>query len=282
MIPLITVVIPVFNAEAFISDAINSVLNQTFENFELLLMDDGSTDNSRKIINSYNDNRMSYFACKHDFIETHRRGYEMARGKYIAQLDHDDIMMPERLRLQFEFMESNPQIAACGGYMQRFGKYQNRVFMPLEHEEIVLSMITYMPVCNSTGFFRKEFLLQHGIKHQRGYSYAADFKFWVDIARKGKLKNIPEILTKYRTYDAQTSLAHRPASKKASYIIQQEMIEHLLSGIETENAIGNAVHSRLLPSLRKLKERNYFSPDVYFSYMHELMTGLYQKRILNI
>ena len=160
MLP-ISVVIPVYNAEKFIKETIDSVLNQTFSDFEFIIVDDTSTDRSKEIILSYNDSRIKYFLCKHDFVGTHRKGYHLAAGKYIAHLDHDDIMTPERLQMQFDFMESNPDIDACGGYMTSFGK-ENRLMTTdfFTHEDMSILMILGMPSYNSSGFFKREFLIK--------------------------------------------------------------------------------------------------------------------------
>lgn len=112
----ISVVIPVYNEEEFLNETINSVLKQTFGDFELIIVDDSSTDHSKDIILSYDDPRIRYVLCKHDFIGTYRKGYQLASGKYIAHLDHDDKMVPDRLQKQYNFMESRPDIDACDGY----------------------------------------------------------------------------------------------------------------------------------------------------------------------
>jgi glycosyltransferase involved in cell wall biosynthesis len=134
----ITVLIPVYNAGNFIRETIDSVLCQTFQDFELLTMDDGSTDNSADIIRSYSDSRIKYVSCPHDFVSTLNKGLDMAQGKYIALLDHDDMMMPERLQTQFDYMEANPDIAACGAYMQTFGNTYYTMTYPAEHDDIFL------------------------------------------------------------------------------------------------------------------------------------------------
>jgi glycosyltransferase involved in cell wall biosynthesis len=119
----ISVIIPIYNAELFLNETIDSVLSQTFSDFELLALDDGSIDNSAEIIKSYNDPRIRYVECTHDFIGTLNKGLSLSQGKYIAQIDHDDMMMPYRLQTQYDFMEENPDIVACGGYMISFERY---------------------------------------------------------------------------------------------------------------------------------------------------------------
>ena len=131
--PLVSVVIPIYNTESFLRETIDSVLCQTLSDFELILLDDGSTDHCVDIIRSYHDSRIRFIPCPHDFIGTLNRGYSEAKGKYIAQMDSDDLMMPKRLQIQYDFMEKNPHIAACGGWMRSCGERAYPICMPEIH-----------------------------------------------------------------------------------------------------------------------------------------------------
>ena len=270
----ISVIIPVYNAESFLAESIESVLNQSFSDFELLIMDDGSSDRSEEIIKSYDDKRIRYFPCKHDFIATRNKGKKLAQGKYIAQLDHDDIMMPDRLQIQYDFMEAHPDIAACGGYIECFGKYSRILQLPLEQNELLPLTITFVPIHNSSGFIRREFLIKHKIRHRRGYSFAEDFKFWTDIIKIGKLANIPEVLIRHRTSDQQTSIKYRKESIEASNRIQLDMIDYFLTLINKDDSYGKAVFHQLMPAIIKMSEADFFSGPVLFNFMHEVITGL--------
>ncbi|SVC41049.1 uncharacterized protein METZ01_LOCUS293903, partial [marine metagenome] len=111
-LPLITVLMPVYNGAKYLNEAIDSILNQTFQNFEFIIIDDGSTDDSVKIIKSYDDNRIRLVENRNNLgqSETLNKGLSLTRGKYIARMDQDDISMPERLKKQFEFMENNSDV----------------------------------------------------------------------------------------------------------------------------------------------------------------------------
>ena len=278
----ISVIIPVFNAESFLAESIESVLNQSFSDFELLLMDDGSTDRSEEIVKSYDDKRIRYYPCKHDFIETRNKGKQLAKGKYIAQLDHDDIMMPDRLQIQYDFMEDHTDIAACGGYIECFGKYSRVLRLPLEHGELLPFTITFVPIHNSSGFIRREFLIKHKIRHRRGYSFAEDFKFWTDIIKIGKLANIPEILIRHRTSDEQTSIKYRKESLEASNRIQLDMIDYFLALINKDDPYGKAVLRQLIPAIQKMGEADFFSGTVLFNFMYEVIRGLIKNGTIKI
>lgn len=279
----ISVIIPVYNAETFLSDTINSVLCQTFMNYELLLLDDESTDNSSIIIKEYNDSRIKYIHCLHNFIQTLNAGLCLAKGKYIALLDHDDLMMPNRLQTQFDFMEANPDIAACGGYMHSFGLHSTRMEVPLIYTEIVFGMVLGNPILNPTGFIRKEILISNNIYYQKGYSFAADFKFWSDVVKVGKVVNIPQILTLYRTSNIQTSVRYRKKSKKGAHKIQFEIVNYLLSLSKTnDNKLSDMLNEKLIPALNDLSDFSFFSAEIIFPFMYELIVGLYREGALDI
>ncbi len=267
----VSVVVPVYNAEEFIKETIESVLGQTFTDFELLLLDDGSTDQSVDIIRSFDDSRIKYVICEHDFIGTHRTGYKMAKGKYIAHLDHDDLMVKDRLQIQFDLLESNPGIAACGGYMQQFGKHTDMRLYPLNYVEILLNMIKWMAFANSTGFIRRDFLLKNNIQHSRGFSYAADYKFWTDIVKSGTIVNIPKTLNLYRTSDNQASVKYFPESYEASIRIQYEMLEFFLSLLKDHHHPLSIIDEKLIPSINDISKLGFPSQRSFFQFMYELI-----------
>ena len=113
--PLISVILPAYNAERFLEEAIDSILAQTYKNFELIVLNDGSTDRTEEIILSYNDPRIRYIKNESNLklIKTLNKGIALARGKYIARMDADDISLPTRFEKEIEFMEIHPDIGVC-------------------------------------------------------------------------------------------------------------------------------------------------------------------------
>jgi glycosyltransferase involved in cell wall biosynthesis len=273
----ISILMPVYNTEAFIRETIDSILNQTFPDFELLAMDDGSTDRSAEIIRSYSDPRIRYVSCSHNFIATLNKGIETAQGRYIARMDADDIMTPERLQTQFDYMESNPHIAACGAYMQTFGYDSGTITAPIEHEDIIQQMLIGDPIANPTGFIRKDVLIEHNIRYQEGYSFADDYKFWTEIAKVGKLSNIPKILVKYRKHNQQVTVTHNRQIIEATSVIQNEMLQYFLAAFSPSEELGIIVAEKVLPGIKLFNERGFFSEELYFKFMYELIHGLRQR-----
>ena len=273
----ITVLIPIYNAESFLKETIDSVLSQTFSNFDLFAMDDGSTDNSPAIVKSYNDPRVKYIRCTHDFIGTLNKGIELSESKYIALLDHDDIMLPYRLQVQYVFMETHPEIAVCGGFMQNFGLQTNIQMVPLSHPDIIQNMLQFSPILNPTGFIRRKVLVDNDIKYKRGYSFSTDYKLWSDIAKIGKLATIPKILTRYRIHKKQTSNLYHDQCLKGRMKVKMEILSYFLSHLKKDHEIAYVVEQKLMPFIEGLQKLGFFSENVYSVFIYSLITGLLKK-----
>lgn len=282
--PAISVLIPVYNSEAFIRETIDSVLSQTFNDFELLLMDDASYDTTADIIKTYGDPRIRYELCSHDFVETFNRGIDIAQGKYVALLDHDDMMVPRRLQMQYDLMESRPDIVACGGIMRTFGQVSKDCVPKFEYDQIILEYLRRRtgPVFNPTCIFRKEIINKYNIRYRRGYHFAVDTKFWTDVVKIGKIENIPEILVWYRTSEMQTSQVTFSESLKTAHVIYQEFINYLISKLDDNEEIKHKLTKKFMPAMEALTELSVFSSDVYFLFMRDVIDGLYQNGFLNL
>jgi glycosyltransferase involved in cell wall biosynthesis len=247
-------------------------------------MDDGSTDRTAEIIRSYTDPRIRDELCLHDFVGTVNRGFDRAQGKYIALLDHDDIMVPHRLQKQFDFMEAHPDIVACGGWMKEFGISTKDWKSVTEYQEIIIEFIERVKIylCNPTVFIRKASINQYSIRYKNGYGYAADIKFWLDLIKIGKVVNLPEVLVWYRTSESQTSKRTASESQKSTEVIFHELVDYLLSKLDDKEEIKLLLVHKLMPAMKKLNEYSLFSNRIYFFFMREIIEGLYKNGFLNI
>lgn len=118
--PEISILLCAYNAEVYIAKAVESTLRQTFRDFELIIIDDGSTDGTLDIIKSYQDTRITVVEDHHDYIHSLNRGLRICRGRYIARMDADDIMEPTRLETQVALMDAHPEIAVCTSWAMAF------------------------------------------------------------------------------------------------------------------------------------------------------------------
>ena len=227
--PLISILMPIFNASAFLHEALESVMRQTYTNFELLVVDDGSTDDSVAIVKCFKDERIRVISNLHDFIVSLNIGINESTGKYIARMDADDIMLPHRLQTQFDFMEAHPDIDICGSYAASFGDMNGIMQRPTDHAEIISTMLLMNPLLHSTVMIRRSVFLQSGCRYHSGYPCAEDYKLWTDLSLKGfKFANIPEPLIRYRISPQQVTRTSADEMRNSSVRIGLEYAQGVM------------------------------------------------------
>jgi len=220
--PAISVLMSAYNAEKYISESIESILNQTFNDFEFIIINDGSTDNTEKIIKSYNDKRIKYISQENIGVsKSLNRGLKIATGKYIAKLDADDVSYPERLEEQFKFMENNPTYVVCGCYADVIDESGNYIYVynniPSYDEDIRKTMNYKNCFIHSSTFYRREIALSIGGYYEPIRQYFEDYMFFYQILKEGKGYNIKKPLIKYRI--APDSITSRYKNKKYKQLI---------------------------------------------------------------
>lgn len=244
----VTVLMPVYNAGPFIGEAIRSVLAQDFVLFELLIINDGSTDNTGEIITSFADSRIRVISQENQGISTAlNMGLAEAKGEYIARFDADDICMPHRLNVQAAFLDQHPEHFICGSdaaYITEDGRHLFD-FCCAGHtnEEIVKNIYTVCPLIHSAAMFRKEVVIAAGGYPLHAHSFE-DHLLWVQLKDKGMFANIPEPLVKIRFSASSFTMDEKWRGKKfrelKQMILQKGMAteeegEQLLSIIRQQN-----------------------------------------------
>lgn len=230
--PAISVVLPAYNASKYIGEAIDSIIRQSFRDFECLIIDDGSTDDTIDIVRSYNDERIVLIKNDHDFVASLNLGLSKARGKYIARMDADDIMHPDRLRIQHSIMEEETSIAVCGTWMQHIGKNIAPGSMARSAtgvvEDPILQFLNGNFVFHPTVMMRADFLRAYELKYEN-YAYAEDLKLWIEIAKLGGIFYIEsQPLLLYRISETQVSNQKREEQRATTMQILFELLEWLL------------------------------------------------------
>jgi len=202
---MISVLMPVFNAEKYLREAIESILNQSYTDFEFLIINDGSTDETENIILSYNDSRIIYVKNEHNLqiIKTLNKGIKLAKGEYIARMDADDISLPKRLKIQYNFMEAHKNIDICGTWIKTFGVTRQIWKYPINHEEIKANLLLNSALAHPSVIIRKAVFDKFIYKDE--FNYAEDYALWVEAINIYKFHNIPKILLKYRLHINQTN-----------------------------------------------------------------------------
>jgi len=235
--PSISVLMPVYNAAPYLKEAIDSILSQTFSDFEFLIINDGSTDNSEEIILSYNDTRIRYVKNEQNIklIATLNRGIALCKGEYIARMDADDVSLPTRLETQFTFMESHPDVALCGSWFVSLDNDHNISKYKPTHNEIMFQMLFQCHLCHPSLMLRRKNILYFDLKFDINFSHAEDYDFFVRIGRHFQLANIQEVLLKYRIHEGSVSAKHKSIQIENSIKIKQREFHNI--GIEINNIL---------------------------------------------
>jgi len=208
--PNISVILPVYNGLPYLRDAVNSILTQSIHDFELIIINDGSTDDSEVIIKNINDPRVHYVIQSNQGLAvTLNKSVQLAKGKFIARLDQDDFMLQSRIAKQVEYLESHPDCAMVGTWSEIWvgNKPTDRKHKhPTSHEALQLELLFDNPFVHSSVMMRADVLRELG-----GYSEdklrqpPEDYELWSRISRKYRVANIPEVLTVYREVEGSMS-----------------------------------------------------------------------------
>lgn len=214
--PVVSVVMSVYNGARYLVDAIESILAQEFADFELLLIDDASSDDSPQIINAYSarDPRIRPISNGENIGLTRslNKGLTLARGMFLARLDADDLALPTRFGRQVAFLNTHPSIGLVGsGYelIDESNTIIGRVSPPETHVEINWRLLWDNPIGHSTVMFRRALMERYGLAYDESLRYAQDYDLWVRLATHTYLANIPDALVRYRTHTESITTAHR-------------------------------------------------------------------------
>lgn len=201
--PKVTVLMPVYNAEKYVGEAIESILNQTFRDFEFLIINDGSTDNSLGIIESYKDLRIKLVNNEKNLGLSHtlNKGIDLSEGEYIARMDADDISLPVRLEKQINFMDSHLEIGICGTWIEGFGDPELCGVWKAkkEHNELFCNLMFGSSFAHPSVMMRKTILMEYNaLRYEHDYCPCEDYRLWYLLLSKTQGTNLQECLLLYR------------------------------------------------------------------------------------
>lgn len=234
--PFISVILPVFNAEQFVGQAIESILQQTFDDFELIAIDDGSTDHSLKILNKYAsaDRRIKIISREHQgLVVSLNQGVDLARGQWIARMDADDISLPQRFERQLKWIEQTGA-DICGSWMQLFGTADKRVIKhPQTEEAIKMKLIFGTPLGHSSVIMKTELIKQ--LRYNKAWKACEDYDLWERVAHtEWRMTNVPEILLLIRQHKAQISTTKFLLQHQGSQKIRRRYLEYIFDLMKLE------------------------------------------------
>lgn len=238
--PLITVIMPTYNTPIdFLSQAVNSILQQTYSNIEFIIIDDCSNDGGEtiKYLKSINDRRILIVQNSFNIGITAslNKGLELATGKYIARMDSDDISLPNRLAIQFNYMESHPNVIVLGTGIKAFGDSSYDLIRTIPEREYYRCSLLFgntFAISHPTALFRASLILKNEIKYDSSLPTAQDYDMWNQCCNYGELFIIPEVLLYYRVHKLQISNAKRQLQKDCTKKIQGKILKNIYSDID--------------------------------------------------
>jgi len=262
--PDISVIMPAYNAEKYIAESIESILNQTFQNFELIILDDASSDKTKEIVLSYaqNDNRIVYVEkqSNHGPATLRNEGIQLAKGNFIALNDADDISETTRFEKQIAVFNSQPNVAVCGSWIVNFGEnMESYVFeAPQNPIEIKLTFLSYDCLANSTAMFRKSCV--ENLQYQKEYVPAEDYKLWSEVIVKHDFFIIQEPLLHYRQHENNISKTKADNIAISDLKIKTELFKNIFDLKDNEFDYKVLVDFfEILANRKKLRKKQIFA-----------------------
>jgi len=245
--PIVSVVFPIYNSALHLRKSIESLLSQTYKNFEIIAINDGSTDTSRDILLSYKDQRIKYFEHMQNqgLVATLNEGFALTKGKYIARMDPDDYCQKDRLEKQVKYLDGHPDISILGSWIQNFGLYTYLWRVHQTSKFITTKLLFETSVAHPSVMMRRESVLATGIKFEEKYHGAEDFMFWSKLSEGGlKFANIPQALLNYRTHPSQVGEAEKSRQQRSSLLVRLYNIHRLgLKPTSTEKEVHQKLSS---------------------------------------
>ncbi|MET4083349.1 glycosyltransferase involved in cell wall biosynthesis [Pedobacter sp. UYP30] len=269
--PQTTILLPTYNCAKYILKTVESVLNQSYSNYELLIIDDGSTDNTEEIVKSISDKRIVYLKNSKNLgiVKTLNKGIKLAKGKYIARMDADDIMLGNRLQEQINFLEVNPEHGMVGSWYQIMdvgGKIRSTLKTTLTHEDIKLALLFGNQFAHPAVTIRTD--LVRKLKYSQEFLYTEDYDLWCRMAEVSKLANLPKIHLSYRWY-ANNSCSRNQRELKANVVklLSRELdkyeIEHSTEELMLHAAICFNYGKRFFNSEDRFSQLNRWLDKVF-------------------
>ena len=252
---LISVLMPVYNTkEEYLRASIESILNQTFKNFEFIIVNDGSTNNVEEVILSYKDDRIKYFKQENQgIVGALNNAWSKASGKYIARMDSDDIAYPERFAKQIKFLEENPEYSLIGSWAKIIPA-KNIIKLPQDIK--IMDLLADCMFVHPSIMFNKADFEKFNIRYESGFDYVEDYCFYARAIKCLKMTNLQEVLLDYRVYPENSSSKNRNVRIKSSFKVQDIILETLSNDKNLQEKILNLAYL-------KKRKRNKFTESIF-------------------
>lgn len=275
----ISAVLTMHNEELYLEQCIDSVLAQDHDNFEFIIVDDGSTDRSREIVESYHDNRIQLYRNHQDYIQSLNLGISKASGKYIAHVDADDIICKSRFSEQIYYMEQHRDVDISGAFMESFGRLNIDYTAPTDNLHIISDLLWGVQIFHPVMMFRTSSLVSRRMKEQL-YNpqcpLCEDYDLLVSCALQGmSFGNVPQKLVRYRLSEKQLTYAKAKQVKFYMLQVRRKYYDYIVSALLNYNSESytSAIQSLSDRYIRKeIKKNDYLKSisNLYYQYLTEV------------
>lgn len=275
--PTVSIVMSVYNSENYLKEAIDSILNQTYNNYEFIIIDDASTDSSLDIVKSYNDKRIVLIINEVNIglAASLNKGIGMAKGKYIARMDSDDISKNYRIYEQVKYLETHQDVLCYGSWARYFGDNMPRSLrlkhslhlydtfrVPLKHEDIKASLIFWTPFVHPTVMFNTQLLKKYNLLYNPSYRKAQDYELWSRLCFVGKCANTSKQLLNYRLTSGSAGAKSHIEQQNARKTVVKNIIRKIIGRDPKEQELD--IHIRVIER-EPFNEQEFSSVRNWFS-----------------
>ena len=242
--PLISVIMPAYNSQQYLEEAIESVLHQTYRHLELFIMDDSSSDETVSIAKKFEDKRIRLFLSNKNKGQSFQlnKGIASAEGDYISIMHADDVMHPDKLEQQLIFFKNNPLTDVCGCFVQLIGEKSAIWTYPENDRACKDTLLTSVPFAHPAVMIKKAVLKNIHPVYTPGMEAAEDYDLWVRLADRATFGNVQKVLLKYRLHPAQLSVIKKKEEEKNVDNIRMKIISGLFK-IQNEKDVVNCFNA---------------------------------------
>lgn len=243
---MITVLMPLYNGASYVCQAVESILNQSYRNFEFLIIDDGSTDAGPDIVTAMRDERIVLLRNPSNVgvAATLNHGLDVARGRYIARMDADDISLPDRLERQVRFMDEHPDVGISGGWVRCFGgsELPCTCRVPGESREVAAYSLFENPLWHMAVIMRRDVLNYYSLRYNPDFSRSEDYDLWIRAGRFFPLANLERVLVRVRrTKGSATRANWNEVTRQTEVLLGRQLSNFGMSFTEEEVAFHHRV-----------------------------------------
>lgn len=286
--PRVSILMPVYNVAPYLREAMDSILAQTFQDFELIVLDDCSPDNSAEILDTYTDERIVRYRGEKNMGLSNvlNVGMQLARGEFIARMDSDDLSTHERLAVQVAYLEAHPEVDLCSCGMELFGAKQETWVRETNVEDVKITALFHSPILHASSMWRRASFERVGLRFLQEMVPAEDYDMWTRAMAAGlRLVNIPQVMYLYRIHPSQATTrtdktARKDREVKSNYL-RMLYPEQDMSDVDLLPTLMASDLGCIKQSVVRLLEANKRAPFFEVARLEKRLWNYYYRQVIN-